>query len=101
MIFAALSEAADRGELLLVPGGMCRFHRRKDGTVTIREMLVLPGCRRHGIGRGMIRQITATHPGVLIRARCPAGYEANQFWGRVGFRLASQVDGVNLWERLA
>jgi GNAT superfamily N-acetyltransferase len=97
VIFVALSEAAERGELLLVPGGMCRFHCRKDGTITIREILVLPGCRKHGIGRGLIRQIVATHPGVLLRARCPTGYEANHFWARLGFELAEEKVGVNLW----
>lgn len=31
MIFVALSEAAQKGKLLLVDGGMLRFHLRRDG----------------------------------------------------------------------
>lgn len=51
MIFTVLSEAADRGELILVPDGLCRYHRRRDGVVVIHEILVLPFRRRGGIGR--------------------------------------------------
>lgn len=36
-----MSEAADKGELILVDGGMCRYHRRRDGVVVVREILVL------------------------------------------------------------
>jgi hypothetical protein len=42
VIFAALNEAAERGELLLTVGGLCRFHLRRDGVVVIRELLVVP-----------------------------------------------------------
>lgn len=53
MIFAALKEAAERGELLLVEGGLCRWHRRRDGIVVIREIIVLPPHRRKGVGRAL------------------------------------------------
>ena len=51
MIYQALSEAADKGELLLINGGMCRFHIRKDGQCTIREIIVLPDHRCRRLGR--------------------------------------------------
>ncbi len=35
MIFEALYESAKRGELLLVEGGMCRWHLRRDGVLVI------------------------------------------------------------------
>lgn len=105
MIFAALSEAASRGELLLVNGGLCRFHQRKDGVVVIREIIVLPAARRLGIGRRMIRDIQAEHSGATLRARCPAQTIAgtvgagNVFWKHLGFTLRSTIKGINLWER--
>lgn len=36
MIFAALLESSDRNELVLVDGGLCRWHKRKDESVVIR-----------------------------------------------------------------
>lgn len=98
MIFAAMSEAADRGELILVPDGMCRWHLRRDGVVVIREILVLPFRRGAGVGRRMVDLVGWKNPGRTIRARCPAGYEANGFWRRLGFALAAEEKGVNVWE---
>ena len=99
MIFAALNEAADHGELLLVAGGLCRFHRRRDGTVTIRELLVLPECRRQGIGRSLVEAVVHRHPGARLLARCPTCYPANGFWPRVGFVLVREEKGCKVWER--
>lgn len=96
MLFVALTEAADKGELVLVNGGMCRFHRRRDGVVTIREILVLPGFRRLGIGRRMVEHIIQTCPASPVVARCPIEYESNKFWDAMGFRLDSG-EKVNLW----
>lgn len=101
MVFVALAEAAERGELLLAEGGMCRFHLRRDGAVTVRELLVLPAARGRGVGRALVEAVLARHPGATVRARCPADYPSNGFWRRMGFALASETGGVNVWERLA
>lgn len=99
MIFAALSEAADRGELLLVEGGLCRWHRRRDGVVVIRELLVLPSHRGRGIGRALVEHVQRQNPGCILRAVCPLEYPANGFWYRLGFRLSCQEKGLKVWER--
>lgn len=98
LIFVALNEAADRGELILCNGGLCRFHRRRDGVVVIREILVLPDRRRRGIAIGMIAEVIRRNPGAVILARCPVEYEANTFWPLAGFRLKDTKEGINLWE---
>jgi N-acetylglutamate synthase-like GNAT family acetyltransferase len=98
VIFSALSEAAEAGELLLVAGGMCRFHQRKDGVVVIRELLVLPTCRRSGIGTGLIQSIRRMHPDATIRAVCPAWYPSNAFWRNRGFELVREEPQANTWE---
>ncbi len=105
MIFTALSEAADRGELLLIDAGMCRFHLRKDGVVTIHEILVLPKARRCNVGRRLIVEVQRRHPHAVLRARCPTQThdgrvgEANVFWKHLGFTLVSSTEKLNLWER--
>lgn len=97
MLLVALNEAAERGELILVMDGMCRWHRRRDGVVVIREILVLPFRRRTGVGRRMLWQVSAANPGRPIEARCPVGYESNDWWKAMGFDLISTEDGINLW----
>lgn len=97
MIFPALMEAASRGELFLVAGGMCRFHKRRDGVVIIREVIVLPTHRRAGIGRSLVEGVRAIHPGAVLLAKCPAAYESNEFWRAIGFVLTEEGE-VNVWE---
>jgi GNAT superfamily N-acetyltransferase len=99
MIFVALDEAARKGELQLMDGGMCRWHLRRDGVVVIREIIVLPGRRRQGVGRRLVEAVQAANPGRTLRAKCPAAYEANGFWRHMGFALAASEKGANLWER--
>lgn len=97
MIFVALSEAADKGELLLCDGGMCRFHRRRDGVVTIRELLVLPASRGSGLGRLLVGRVRSANPESPLLARCPVKLASNGFWERLGFCLVSTERGINLW----
>jgi GNAT superfamily N-acetyltransferase len=101
MLFVALAEAADRGTLLLVSGGLCRWHRRRDGRVTIRELVVLPAQRRQGIGRALVEQVARLNPGCPLSARCPVCYPSNGFWPAVGFDLVDTVKGANVWRRPA
>lgn len=102
MIFVALSEAANRGELLLADGGMCRWHLRRDGVVVIREILVLPAARRRGVGRSLLGEVLRRNSGRVLRAKCPAEYESgNAFWAAMGFTKLSTDGGVNLWQRPA
>lgn len=94
MIFAALNEAADRGELRLIECGLCRYHKRRDGTVVIRELIVLPCCRGRGRGKALVQEIQ--HLGLPLLVRCPADYPSNGFWRHIGFELA-ESGKVNVW----
>lgn len=99
MIFAALDESAARGELLLVAGGLCRFHLRRDGVVTIREIVVLPEVRRTGIGSRLVDEVQRRNPARTLRASCPAALPANQFWRGLAFDPVAERNGVVVWER--
>lgn len=101
MIFAALSEAADRGQLLLIHGGLCRWHKRRDGIVVIREVLVLPASRRKGVGRSLVAEVISRNSGHVIQAKCPVAYPSNAFWARMGFTLVEEKNGANRWQRPA
>ena len=98
MLFVSLLDSARNGELLLVQDGFCRWHKRRDSIVVIREILVLPFRQRAGLGRDLVQQVKEKYPGCLIRAKCPQDYEANLFWKAIGFALKGQDKRCNVWE---
>jgi hypothetical protein len=108
VIFETLSESAENGELLLVYGGMCHFHVRRDGVLTIREILVLPEQRGKRVGTYLLLQLRriATEKGATaIAAKCPADLEANGWYQKRGFEkvgteTAKSGREINVW-RLA
>lgn len=103
MIFEILTESAERDELILVEGGMCHFHLRKDGQLTIREILVLPQFRRRGVGAHMLNCLRMFNPTktTSIFAKCPFDLvDANAWYLAMGFKLeAKEVSksGRVLW----
>ena len=87
MIFETLSESAERGELILVDGGLCHWHLRRDGQLTIREILVLPERRGQGIGAAILDTLKAVAGATSIFAKCPADLPANGWYAAMGFEL--------------
>ena len=85
MIFEALNTAAERGELILVNGGFCHWHLRRDRQITIREIIVLPECQRQGIGTAMLEQLKQIPGAVSIFAKCPFDLDANNWYHALGF----------------
>jgi len=102
MIFKPLYEAARRGELLLIDGGMCHWHLRRDGQVTIREIIVLPECQRKGIGQEMLDALRRIPGASSVFAKCPADLPANGFYQATGFvwegtEMTRTGRKLNLW----
>lgn len=103
MIFETLWESAQRGELLLVDGGMCHFHLRRDGQLTIREIIVLPDSqRKFGIGGHLLGQLRKKEGVKSIFAKCPVDLPANDWYRHKGFVLEgteTTKNGreLNLW----
>lgn len=86
MIFESLTESAARGELILVEGGFCRFHIRRDGQLTIREIIVVtPGT---GIGSAILNRLKSagrSSGANCIVAKCPTDLAANGWYKSRGF----------------
>jgi hypothetical protein len=81
MIFETLWESAQRGELLLIDGGFCHWHLRRDGQLTIREIISL----RKGAGGEMLAKLKSVEGAVSILARCPSDLHANGWYENQGF----------------
>lgn len=99
MIFEALHEAWKRGELICVEGGFCRWHKRQDGQLTIRELLSM----RPGAGSEMLEKLKAVPDITKIVAKCPADLESNQWYKTKGFtRTAVEKSktgrAIHVWE---
>lgn len=98
MIFDALWDSAQRGELLLVDGGLCHFHLRRDGQLTIREII----STRPGAGSEMLARLREVEGATSILARCPAHLASNEWYRKRGFVLEAQEHTrrgtpINVW----
>lgn len=98
MIFETLYESSQRGELLLIDGGFCHWHLRRDGQLTIREII----STRRGAGAEMLRRLKATPGAACIVAKCPVDLESNNWYQRQGFELvvtetAKSERRINVW----
>lgn len=56
MIFNALHDAAQRDELILIGGGMCHYHLRRDGVLTIREVFTAPAGMAETLRRALAQR---------------------------------------------
>lgn len=83
MIFETLYNSAKNNELLLIDGGMCHWHLRKDGQITIYEII----STRRGAGSEMLQVLRDVPGAISIVARCPADLSANLWYAKRGFVL--------------
>jgi ribosomal protein S18 acetylase RimI-like enzyme len=73
--------------LILVDGGMCHYHLRRDGQLTILEIIILPQAEGRGVAYAILAQLQALNP-VSIFAKCPVDLaRANAWYRRQGFNL--------------
>lgn len=98
MIFDALYESALRGELLLIEDGFCNWHLRRDGQLTIREII----STKAGAGSRILDILRLTPGAVCIVAKCPGHLPSNGWYKRRGFELVSTEETrggkpINIW----
>ena len=72
---------------MLVDGGMCHWHLRRNGQLTIREIIVAKDRQRQGIGIYMISELMGVAGATSLFAKCPADLPANSWYEHWGFRL--------------
>ncbi len=102
MIFETLYESARRGELLLIESGFCNWHLRRDGQITIREIITTR--KGVGIGRAMLAILAQTPGATSLFAKCPSDLRANDWYAAQGFALERTETTrtgrrVNCWRR--
>lgn len=98
MIFESLYESAKRNELLLIDGGFCNWHLRRDGQLTIREII----STRPGAGFEILETLKRVKGAGCIFAKCPIELDSNDWYSRRGFTLEGQETTktgrtLNLW----
>lgn len=93
MVFVSLYESLQRGELIMVDGGLCQYHLRRDGQLTIHVIL----SNRKGAGKQMLECLKNVEGARLLLARCPITYESNTWYQKNGFILDHIEGKNNVW----
>ena len=98
MCFEQMYDSSKRGELLLIDGGLCHWHLRRDGQLTIREIIAT----RPGAGSAMLDRLRCVARACCIVAKCPADLDSNKWYATKGFLLdhteqAKSGRGINVW----
>jgi len=104
VIFNTLYQAALDHELILIDGAMCHWHLRRDGQLTIYEIIVLPQVQRQGRGRSILRSLSQVPAARLLVARCPADLPANTWYQHQGFHQVNLTQSntgreIITWQR--
>lgn len=86
-MFNQLHESNQKSELF---GSVCRWHLRKDGQITIYEIIVEDSKQRQGIGKKFVERLKRVNGAKSIFANCPADLLSNGFYQHMGFELESQ-----------
>lgn len=98
MIFETLWESSQRNELLLIAGGFCHWHLRRDGQLTIREII----STRPGAGSEMLTTLKQVSGALSLFAKCPVELKSNSWYEKQGFTREGQETTktgrrLNLW----
>jgi hypothetical protein len=100
MSFEALWKAAQDGELILIDDGFCHYHLRRDGQLTIAEIISL----QPGVGSIMLEVLKGMNKigATCIVAKCPVDLESNKWYQKRGFKkvaleYSKTGRGINVW----
>lgn len=100
MIFESLYGSSQKGELLLLNNGFCRYHVRKDGQLTIYEII----SQKKGVGSKLLKRLEYVPLITSIFAKCPVNLDSNLWYAKNGFvketvETLSSGSQVNHWRK--
>lgn len=100
MCFNITFDAYKKGEVIMIEGGFCRFHLRRDGQLTIHEIF----SNKPGSGKKLL-SILMEKDFKFIIAKCPSYLESNKWYEKNGFYLLAQEKTnngmLNVWKKEA
>lgn len=82
----AMREAADKGHVFIVDGGLCEFRLRRDKQITIYTII----SAKPGVGSKlfeMLLRYADAAGATFIQAKCPSDLESNAWYAKKGFEL--------------
>lgn len=82
--FNELYEADLRGEFY---GAMCRWHLRRDGQITIYEIIIENTEHGKGLGYQFLQRLKQVKNATSIFAKCPDDLASNDWYKKQGFIL--------------
>jgi N-acetylglutamate synthase-like GNAT family acetyltransferase len=84
MIFEPLHDSNQKGEFY---GSMCHWHLRRDGQITIREIIIEQDYQGNGQGKIFLERLKKVPGATSIFAKCPIDLPANDWYKSQGFEL--------------
>lgn len=84
MIFEPLHDSNLKGEFY---GSMCHWHLRRNGQITIREIIIEQGYQGNGQGKIFLERLKKISGATSIFAKCPIDLPANNWYQSQGFEL--------------
>jgi len=96
--FERLFLAMSKKQVLMIEGGFCHYHLRRDRQLTIHVIL----SNKKGAGYRMLEQLKK-QPADMLLARCPVDLESNKWYRAQGFVLKGTQFSktgreINIWE---
>jgi N-acetylglutamate synthase-like GNAT family acetyltransferase len=78
--------------------GLCKFHKKKNKTITLYEIVVREDYKKKGIGSQLIKSLS--NRGIIV-LKCPIDNASNEFYKNYGFKHLGVLKGrkrnLNIW----
>lgn len=99
--FELLFQAKKNESLLLIDGGICHYHFRRDGQCTIRVLISTKPGSGSKLFATVLRRAKEKNMSSIVAA-CPADLESNNWYRKKGFNLFSTKTSktgraLNVW----